>query len=67
MWRNKSAEKKRRKNADVDGRLCWWGERKTKYVVKKRDRKAPGAALLRGLRRDSFILVSQRAVDSPKH
>lgn len=27
LWRNKSGEKKRRKNADVDGRLGWWGEK----------------------------------------
>lgn len=65
------AEQKRRKKTGVKMQTSTAGSagggRKTKYVVKKRDRKAPGAALLRGLRRDSFILVSQRAVDSPKH
>lgn len=34
--------------------------------ARKKGEKSSGGALVRRLRTDSFILVSQRAVDSPK-
>lgn len=72
-WMQGTKEKDRkRQNADTDG---FWLERenearrtaKEDVKGKKKQEKSPCVAFLCLPWRGSFILVSQRAVDSPKH